>query len=267
LQSGTPDSVALTDAQLQLLATRKIFFGHQSVGMNILQGVRDLMAQDPRLRLNIVRNADPGRVSGPALVESGIGKNFDPASKLDDFVAALDRGMGTRDAIAVCKLCYVDVTPATDVGQLFDLYRLHVDEVRARHPGITIVHVTLPLTADEPALKAFAKRALGRATGRDLNIKRNDYNRFLRDHYGSTDVIFDLAAAESTRPDGSRACFRAGNEMIYTLSPEFTSDGGHLNEAGRRIAAHEFLLALARASERQRRESAPDLHQGLDKST
>jgi len=250
VQSGTLDSLALTDAQLQRLATRKIFFGHQSVGMNILQGVRDLMAQDPRLRLNVVRNAEPGRVPGPALVESGIGRNFDPASKLDDFVSALDRGMGNQEAIAACKLCYVDVTRATDVRQLFDLYRRRVDEVRARHPGITIPHVTIPLTADEPVLKAFAKRALGRATARELNIKRNHYNRFLRDHYASTDVIFDLAAAESTRPDGSRACFRAGNEVIYTLCPEFTSDGGHLNERGRRMAAREFLLALVNASER-----------------
>jgi hypothetical protein len=158
--------------------------------------------------------------------------------------------MGAQVAIAVCKLCYVDVTPATDVRQLFDLYRRHVDEVRRRHPGITIVHVTLPLTAAEPVLKAVAKRVLGRATGRDLNIKRNDYNRFLCDHYGSTDVIFDLAAAESTKPDGSRSCFTVGDETRYTLSPEFTSDGGHLNEPGRRMAAHEFLLALARASER-----------------
>jgi len=259
VQSG-PDSVGLTDAQLQLLATRKTFFGHQSVGMNILQGVRDLMTRDPRLQLNIVRNADPARVSGPALVESGIGKNLDPASKLNDFVAALDRGMGARAAIAVCKLCYVDVTPATDVRQLFDLYRRRVDDVRGRHPGITIVHVTLPLTADEPVLKALAKRALGRATGRDLNIKRNHYNRLLRDGYGASDVIFDLAAAESTRLDGSRTCFRAGNETIDTLSPEFTSDGGHLNELGRRIAAHAFVVALGRASERVGAETAASLH-------
>jgi hypothetical protein len=256
LQPGIPDSVALTDAQLELLATRKIFFGHQSVGANILQGVRDLMERDPRLRLNIVRSADPGRVSGPALVESGIGRNFDPVSKFNDFVAALDRGMGNQEAIAVCKLCYVDVTHATDARQLFGLYRRHVDDVRARQPGITIVHVTVPLTADEPVLKAFAKRVLGRTPGRELNIKRNDYNRFLRDHYGSTGVVFDLATVESTRADGSRTCFRAGQETVYTLSPEFTSDGGHLNEAGRGIAAHEFLVALAKASAQSLDKSA-----------
>jgi hypothetical protein len=248
-----PRKVSLTDAQLQMLATRKVFFGHQSVGTNILQGVRDLMAQDSRVRLNIVRNADPGAVPGPALVESVIGENFDPALKMGDFVAALDRGMGKQGGIAVCKFCYVDVTRSTDIGQIFDVYCRRVGEIRAKHPGITIVHVTVPLTSEEPGLKALAKRALGWPTARELNIKRNQYNKLLLAQYGATDVIFDLAAAESTRPDGSRASFTVGNEAIYTLVPEFTSDGGHLNELGRRIVAHQFLVALARASEKPSR--------------
>ena len=243
--------VSLTDSQLQLLAARKIFFGHQSVGTNILQGLRDLMVQDPRVRLNIIRNANPGAVSGPALVESGIGQNLAPASKIDDFVAALNRGMGPQGGIAICKLCYVDVTRSTDIRQLFDLYCKRVGEVRAKDRRIGIVHVTVPLTAREHTLKALAKRGLGRATGRELNIKRNEYNKLLRAHYGPTDVVFDLAAAESTRPDGSRAFFTVANEPIYTLVPEFTSDGGHLNELGRRVVAYEFLVALARASEKQ----------------
>ena len=45
-------------------------------------------------------------------------------------------------------------------------------------------------------VKALAKRALGRATARESNIKRNQYNSLLLAHYGSTDVVFDLAAAE-----------------------------------------------------------------------
>ena len=256
LPSDTPEHVSLTETQLQVLASRKIFFGHQSVGTNILQGVRDLMAQDPRVRLNIVRNADPAKVSGPALVETGIGRNLDPASKMDDFVGALDRGMGTERGIAVCKLCYVDVTRSTDISQLFGLYCRRIDEVRSKHPGVTIVHVTVPLTAKEHLLKAVAKRALGRATGRESNIKRNQYNRLLLAHYGSTDVVFDLAAAESTRPDGSRALFTDENEAIYTLAREFTSDGGHLNELGRRVVAHAFLVALARASEKEITDAA-----------
>jgi hypothetical protein len=284
LQRDIPKPLSLTESQLQALATRKIFFGHKSVGMNILQGVSDLAAQDPRIRLRIVTSADPADLPEPALVESEIGSNFNPSSKIEDFVAVLDRGLGKQGGIAVCKLCYVDITPSTDVRQLFDLYCGRINEIRAKYPGVTIVHVTVPLTAEEPALKELAKRALGLPTGhrsdieqsqnntvvlakqklkelakralgrggsRELNIKRNQYNNLLLAKFSSSDVIFDLAAAESTRPDGSRTFFMWGNEKIYTLAPEFTYDGGHLNELGRRVVAQDFLVALVRANEKQ----------------
>ena len=209
------------------------------------------MAQDPRVRLNIVRNADPAKVSGPALVETGIRRNLDRASKMDDFVAALDWGMGTERGIAVCKLCYVDVTRSTDIRQLFGLYCRRIGEVRAKHPSVTIVHVTVPLTAKEYLVKALAKRAwAGQPHGSQTSRETNTTALRLA-HYGSTDVVFDLAAAESTRPDGSRAFFTDENEAIYTLAREFTSDGGHLNELGRRVVAHAFLMALARAGEKE----------------
>ena len=41
----------LTNEQVQSLNSKKIFFGHQSVGENIIQGLRDLIAEDPRLTL------------------------------------------------------------------------------------------------------------------------------------------------------------------------------------------------------------------------
>lgn len=77
--------VKFSDRQVNSLETKKIFFGHQSVGADIIHGIQDLMAEDPRLKLNIVSSADPESVPGPAFVESPIGENRKPQSKNEAF--------------------------------------------------------------------------------------------------------------------------------------------------------------------------------------
>lgn len=244
-ESVTTSSVH-AEANWNRLATRKIFFGHQSVGANILQGVREIMAADPSLSLNIVESADPSSVPGPALVEAPVGANGDPSSKARDFAQSLANGLGSAGGIALFKYCYVDVVPGSNVQQIFDEYRLTLDTLQARHPEITFVHVTMPLTTGEPAAKRLAMRLLGKTTEKtDLNATRNEFNRLLRRTYQGKAPIFDLAAIESTRADGSRSFVISGADTVYTLAPEWTYDGGHLNEAARYRAARGFLNVLA----------------------
>jgi hypothetical protein len=64
----------LNDLQIARLMSKKILFGHQSVGNNILKGITDLTSADPRLKLNIVRSSDPQLIAGPALVEFSVGQ-------------------------------------------------------------------------------------------------------------------------------------------------------------------------------------------------
>ena len=109
-----------------------------------------------------------------------------------------------------------------------------------------IVHITVPLTTVEPTTKAWIKSMLGRTTERDVNVKRNDFNSLLRKTYSATDPIFDLAEVESTQSNGTRSYFTRDGEKIYTLAAEFTTDGGHLNEAGRRGAAEALLQVLGK---------------------
>ncbi len=113
----------LSDQQVANLATKKIFFGHQSVGNNIIQGIRELESEDPRLKLNIVKSADPQAVSGPAFVEFELGHNGSPQSKLDAFAAVLNQGMGAQGGIAILKFCYADIDTSTDIQNLFAAYR------------------------------------------------------------------------------------------------------------------------------------------------
>ena len=49
----------VTPTQWERLAGRKIFFGHQSVGNNILDGMRGLMAENPQIRLRLVESRYP----------------------------------------------------------------------------------------------------------------------------------------------------------------------------------------------------------------
>lgn len=231
---------------LATIATSRIYFGHQSVGANVLDGVRELSSAQPASPLAIVRTRDVDSVAGPALVEFTIGENGDPSSKARDFASVLDQKRGPTPGIAMFKYCYLDITPDTDVGRLFAAHRDSVRALQARHPELTFVHVTAPLTTLEPAPKLLVKRLLGKPTSRDVNRKRNEFNALLRREFQG-EPIFDLARIESSRADGSRTLFVAGGDTVYTLAPELTDDGGHLNAAGRRAAAMELLSVLSGA--------------------
>lgn len=237
--------VLLSDQQIASIESKKVFFGHQSVGANIIQGLRDLMVRDPRLKLKIVTSADPESVPGPAVVESSIGQNGNPRSKDEAFAAILDKGLGRQGGIAMYKYCYVDIDASTNVQQMFENYREEIEALRVKYPLLKIVHITVPLTTVEPATKAWVKTLLGRATERDADAKRNEFNRRLRQTYAGRDPIFDLAEGESTSPDGSRSYFIRDNERVFTLASEYTTDGGHLNEAGRLAMAERLLFLLA----------------------
>lgn len=240
-------------SHLATIATSRVYFGHQSVGANVLDGVRELSGAHPMSPLAIVRTRDIDSVAGPALVEFTIGENGDAPSKARDFASVLDRTRVATPGIAMFKYCYLDITPDTDVDRLFTAHRDSVRALQARHPELTFVHVTAPLTTVEPAPKLLLKRLLGKPSSRDVNRKRNEFNALLRREFQG-EPIFDLARIESSRPDGSRALFVAGGDTVYTLAPELTDDGGHLNAAGRRAAAMELLSVLSGAVSSRPRE-------------
>jgi lysophospholipase L1-like esterase len=242
LSTAAFQEIGLTDQEAQVLSTQKVFFGHQSVGDNIVHGIQDIMASDPRTKLSIVDSRNPEAVPAPAFMESHIGQNTDPRSKNSDFLAIIRNGFA---GIAMFKYCYIDVDETTDVQQMFSAYQATIEEVRRNHPQILVVHITVPLTTVGSPTKAWVKSMLGKNTAQDDNIKRNHFNSLLLQAYGK-DPTFDLATVESTHIDGSRSYFKKGSEMIYTLAPEYTTDGGHLNQAGRRIAAESLLVVLAK---------------------
>jgi hypothetical protein len=235
----------ISATQWSRLESLRIYFGHQSVGENVLDGVRDLEKQSHRNSLRIVASDNPAAVEGPAIIESHVGRNGDPASKNVAFREALDKGFGNQGGIALYKYCFVDVRPDTDVPRMFADYHDNMRDLHARYPGLTIVHATIPLTTVEPGWKAAIKGLLGRPTERALAEKRHQFNLLLRQEYSGKEPIFDLAEAESTLPSGARVYYTTHGEKIYTLAPEYTYDGGHLNGAGRQAVAKRLLETLA----------------------
>lgn len=180
-------------------------------------------------------------------MEARIGKNREPETKADAFAAVLEGGFGHEPgAVAMYKYCYVDVLPDTDADALFDDYERRIERLRGLYPELLMVHMTLPLHAAHDGIRERILTRLGRNTQTALNLKRNRYNARLLERYGGIDPIFDLARIESTRADGTRAFTRYRGQNVYRLAPEWTYDGGHLNEEAQRRIAERLLVFLAR---------------------
>jgi hypothetical protein len=232
------------------LSKKRIFFGHQSVGFNIIDGIKDFMRTNPQIRLNIIETNSPADLNTPVFAHASVGKNTDPQSKMDAFADLMEKGIGDKADIALFKFCYVDIRRETDAEGVFAAYKSTMSLLEGKHPKTTFVHVTAPLTCTKETFKTWIKKMIGKKEiwEYDDNIARNQFNNLLRKEYQGKEPIFDLADVESTYPDGTRQTFSKDGNTYYSLVPNYTNDGGHLNELGRRIAAGHLLLLLASPS-------------------
>lgn len=256
-QEVTPVSIEQVTADLETLAQARVYFGHQSVGRNILQGVRALADEaGVALRIEEVTNGTPA--AGPGLFHTNIGENGVPDGKLTAFLANVaappqDPAPAAYD-VALLKFCYVDLDDDSQEQSpqaLFDRYRSSVAGLAEHQRGLTLIHATMPLVADPPGWKTAVKRWLGRPTWTDAaNQKRNAYNRMLRSQFRSEET-FDIARIEATHADGSVSSFEAGGMTVETMAAEHTYDGGHLTDAAERHVAAAFVHTLAQAVRRR----------------
>jgi hypothetical protein len=234
---------SVTPEQWRALAAKRMFFGHQSVGANIMEGVKAVLAEHADIPLQVFESSTLDSTSPPGLYQARIGHNGDPASKLAAFDTIVGRG---APSIGVLKFCFVDVEGGRNPDSLFAAYQSDITALRARMPGLVIMHVTMPLTTTGEGRRDLLMAKLkGRLTSYDLNLIRNRYNALLREAYVGKEPVFDLARLESTRADGSRSYFVRGSDTVYTLANEWTDDGSHLNTVARRAAAEAFLATLA----------------------
>ena len=227
---ATPPAGTLTMADLQLINTKRVVFGHQSVGGNIMDGI-DNTYSSMGVTLPSMTTTRTAPASGAYFMDFYVGSNGDPAGKISDFNTVMRNGTGSRADVAFFKFCYVDMYSGHNITSLFNTYKSTMDGLQASYPNVKFIYVTQPLTTDAPA----------------DNLTREQYNQMIRQEYGSTGRVFDLAKVESTTPTGTRVSGTYSGQTYYSLYSGYTSDGGHLNTAGSNAAAKELLAIIAAA--------------------
>lgn len=231
-------------SNLERIAQKRIFFGHQSVGVNLLDGIRQL-AKSANVAVKIVDANTADSVNSAMIGHAFIPENGNPTRKLESFAQAMGHQASGVD-IALMKFCYIDFGQETDVKQLFSHYQSTFESLRALHPKTTFVHVTVPLTIVSDGLTVRLKELFGRAPPEFAeNLRREEYNALLRQAYQGRAPIFDLARIESTAPDGKLVTVEWKNRVVPAMAPAYSNDGGHLNEVGQFQAARELISVLA----------------------
>jgi hypothetical protein len=246
--SQQPGNDKKLEVDLKSVGQERVFFGHQSVGGNIMQGVRDIAGGDPASQLKLLNLKDGLPHTQTCFADAYVGKNGNPKSKIDDFGSIMEKLRDANPSIALMKLCYVDITRQSDLDQIFGEYVSAIETLKQKHPSTIFVHVTAPLTAEEGLVRRIYHSLRGGIIDQTAdNLARERYNEKLRKRFGS-ESIFDLAAVESTHPDGSREGGETPSGKYYSLVKAYASDEGHLNEHGRRIAARELVRVLAQVA-------------------
>jgi hypothetical protein len=82
----SPSIKDIPESAWKKLSEKKVYFGHQSVGNNIINGIKDLMKENPQVKLNILKTKDPTDFGAPIFAHANIGKNRNPKSKIDAFI-------------------------------------------------------------------------------------------------------------------------------------------------------------------------------------
>jgi hypothetical protein len=247
VQSADPPG-QITATDLEAAAATRVFFGHQSVGGNVIGGIPAAYSQNGATAPDIVQSSQPV-ARDSVFAHDLIGQNTDPASKLTAFRQVLDSGVGDSVDVALMKFCYVDITADTDVTALFEEYRSTMAALQRDYPDVSFIYVTTPLTT-ERGWKASVKALLGKDDGMGPadNAAREQFNTMMRQEYGDTGRLYDLAAVESTAPDGTRITGSVDGRTYYALHDGYAADPGHLNSTGSDIAAAELLKTIADAT-------------------
>lgn len=241
---------SITREDLAKVYRTKVFFGHQSVGMNILEGIGSVYTAHGMAAPAIEEGVpNPGR-SGGFINHAFIGENGDSLLKIQDFADKMRSGIGQHVGVTMMKFCYLDVDDRADVDALFAAYSTTIATLQRDLPNVTFTHVTVPLTTGQGPLSRLKSRLTRNSSCAADNAARERLNALIRHQYAS-DHLFDLAAVESTAPDGSRISRMYEGQRHHALYGGYAADFGHLNAKGARVVATAWLKAIARASQEQ----------------
>jgi lysophospholipase L1-like esterase len=227
---------SISKAQIVAAAGKRVVFAHQSVGNNILEGVNKI-AREQGVAISTIdtRFDASGR---PGIYHFGVGANYDPLSKISDFEKTMSAKNFDKVDVALVKLCFVDIGSGANAESIAETYVSTIKKLQEAHPTTRFVAVTSPLTVIPGGAKAWLKSALGRSPQEVAeNTKRMEFNDYLRKQFDA-EHLFDIAKLEAGATSGE----------IESLRPEFSDDGGHLNDRGQREIGAALLQFIARSN-------------------
>lgn len=228
------------------LGNKKIYFGHQSVGYNIINGLLDILKEIPDIKLNVRESREAQDFGSPIFAHSLVGRNEDPMFKIEDFKEIIEGGIGDRANIAFFKFCYVDITRETDLDLLFARYAQTMEYLNSKYPQVAFIHMTIPVRVKPSGIKNTLKNILGmKSPDLEDGLARNRFNIMMRDKFEKTGKLFDLAKHESFVTPSAIDQLKQKNTFLI---PAYSDDGKHLNAYGRKIIARQLLLFLSSLS-------------------
>lgn len=233
---------------IKLFQNTNIYFGHQSVGNNIIEGLKSIFQENKVNNSNIFKLDIIQTLPERYFVHSQIGKNGNPLSKIKDFVKTIDLLKNKNLKIVMMKFCYADFNQNSDIHKIFQQYSTAIDSIKSKYPNLIIIHFTVPLMTERSLLgklKAFVKGNSNKSFYD--NLARNNFNDLIKVKYQS-ELIFDLAGIESTYFNGKREIKELDGKQSYFLIGEYSSDGGHLNKLGQKLVANELINMIAEIS-------------------
>lgn len=232
-------------SMLKQIDQTTIYFGHRSVGNNILGGINE-WEKDAGIQLNIVDSDEFSEVKSPAFVHFRIGENGDPIGKIDAFVSAIARISNDTFSLAFFKFCFADISDTTQINPLFNYFKEQMLYLKDNYPNIKIILVTAPYTSIQKGMKAIIKRALLMPLGGQMeNMRRSEFNDRMVNEMGNEFPIFDLARVESTLPKGEPNTYNFKGNTYPALADIYTHDQCHLNDYGSKIAAYNLIAFLS----------------------
>ncbi len=207
--------VSQTQVVTDAVSAQKIYFTHASVGGNILQGFSDLHASDASkypLSQATAGDTPPGTTINGTIYEYNRG-NPGWSAKISGFETCIQNGWhDPKVDMAMNKFCFIDQAASwTD-------YRDSMVTLEANHPGTKFIYWTMPLTTDSDS---------------DA-VLRAQFNQNLRNWIATQDgkLLYDLADIEAWSPGGAHQTFTFNTVDYEHMYTGYTTDGGHLNQAG-----------------------------------
>jgi hypothetical protein len=232
-------------SKLEKLSKKRIYYGHRSIGNNIITGIRDLMKENSQIKFNIIKPGDRVNHKEGFFMHSMISQNASPKSIADDYEKLMSEVSGEYFDIV-----FIRYTPFYDKSDLKDIFADYKETLRLlknKYPKTIFVHGTFPLNRSKTSWKTWIKKIFGKKDiwEYEQNIKVNEFNKLLRKEYYAKEPFFDIAKFQSTYPNGKRSTFTKDGKTYFHTVSDYTYDGVHLNERGRKIVAEQLLMLFA----------------------